>query len=102
MDSQTLKQRLQPFVELGQREGLPFEIVGLDDAIPGLTNDNYIVRIVAPWTAGKSFDQTMDPLLDLLWRSTSSDQREGIAMLQVSPSRESTAGRYVPGSLAMS
>lgn len=102
MDSQTLRNRLQPFVELGEREGLPFKIVRLDDAILGLINDNYIIHIVAPWSAGQSFDQTMDQLLDLLWRSTSAEQREGIAMLQVSPSAEGINAHYVNGSLAMS
>lgn len=102
MDSQTVKKNLQPFVELGRQEGWPFEIMKLDDAIPGLPDDNYIVHIVAPWAAGQSFDQTMDQLLELLWRSTSAEERRGIAMLRVSPDRNGQSARYVGESLTMS
>lgn len=98
MDSELLMKRLQSFVQLGQREGKPVEILALEDAMPGLTNDAYIVHVLAPWAVGMSFNQQMDELLDLLWRSTTPEEREGISMLRVSSSQVETAG-YVPGGM---
>lgn len=94
MDRQQLIDRLQPFLELSEREGKPMEIVRLDDALPGLPGNGYILRIVAPWSAGLSFGETMDAVLDLLWRSTDVTMREGISSLHVRPRREDLATSF--------
>ena len=86
MDRTELARRLAAFVALGQREGLPFRIVRFDNEFPGVETGTYAVRVVAPWAAGKSFGERMDPLIDLLWRSTDRDTRGGIAYLDVSAS----------------
>ena len=48
MDRETLRQQLGPFVALDRQEGKPFEIVRIDDAIPGIKSTTFIVRLVAP------------------------------------------------------
>ena len=83
MDREELKRRLVPFEELGQQRGLPFTILRYDDPPSGLERGQYALRIVAPWAAGKSFDEKMDPILDLLWESTDEETRGGISSILV-------------------
>ncbi len=83
MDRATLLTQLSPFISLGQREGKPFEIVRLDDAIPGVESDSFIVRIVAPWSA--TVGDAYGVLTDLLWRSTDVETRRAIFALNVRP-----------------
>ena len=94
MDRQQLIDRLQPFLELSEREGKPLKIVRLDEAIPGFSGTGYILRIVAPWSAGMSYGDTMDSVLDLLWRSTDAAMREGISSLHVRPRQEDLATSF--------
>ncbi len=86
MDRTELGRLLADFVALGQREGLPFRIVRYDNEYPGVETGVYALRVVAPWAAGKSFSERMDPLIALLWRSTDRDTRGSIAYLDVSAS----------------
>lgn len=85
MDRNTLRQRLSAFLALGRQEGKPFEIVRIDDAIPGIAADTFILRIVAPWAANSSWYEATDELLALLWRSTDVETRRAIFALNVRP-----------------
>lgn len=85
MDRDELRYRLQAFEQLGQQGDRPFHIARLDEDVSGFGNGTYIVRIVAPWADGKSFDEIMDPLLALLWQSTDPETRGAISSLRISP-----------------
>lgn len=85
MDREALKQQLAPFVALGQQEGKPFDIVRLDDAIPGIDSGAFIVRIVAPWAGEPATGDVYRTLTDILWRSTDVDTRRAIFALNVRP-----------------
>lgn len=61
MDRDELRHRLEAFERLGQQGTLPFKVARLEDDVSGFGNGTYILRIVAPWAAGKSFDEIMDP-----------------------------------------
>lgn len=88
MDREELRNRLRPFEQLGAARALPFHIERLDEPPSGLERGQYALRIVAPWAAGKSFDEMMDPLLDLLWESTDEPTRAAISSIVVAPSVE--------------
>lgn len=83
MDRNALKQCLDAFVKLGEQEGKPFRIVRIDDAIPGIEADTFILRIVAPWAAESSWHEATEELLGLLWRSTDVATRRAIFALNV-------------------
>lgn len=85
MDRAELKQRLHGFEQLGQQGDRPFQIARLDEDLSGFGYGTYILRIFAPWAAGKSFDEIMDPLLALLWQSTDPETRGAISSVRVSP-----------------
>ena len=84
MNRNELMQRLRGFEKLGREGELRFQIARLDDDNSGFGNGTCILRIFAPWAAGKSFDETMDPLLKLLWESTDPETRGAISSLRVS------------------
>jgi len=84
MDRSELKQRLRAFEQVGQSGSRLFQVVRLDDDTSGFGNGTYIVRILAPWASGKSFDEIMDPLLELLWQTTDPETRGAISSLRVS------------------
>ena len=98
MDKGELKKILLPFEQLGAERSLPFHIERLDDPTSGLERGQYVVRIVAPWAAGKSFDETMDPLLDLLWDSTDEKTRGAISSIVVAPSVEALDNMWLVAS----
>lgn len=83
MDREELKRRLIPFEKLGEQRGLPFTILRYDEPASGLERGRYALRIVAPWAAGKSFDEKMDAIIDLLWDSTDVETRSGISSILV-------------------
>ena len=88
MDRDELKRRLAEFEQLGRSGQLPFRVARLDEPASGLERGAYVVRIVAPWAAGKSFDEIMDPLLDVLWQSTDEETRGSISAIYVVPNEE--------------
>ncbi|WP_210516313.1 hypothetical protein [Hymenobacter terricola] len=90
MDRDELKKRLHKFEELGYAGNLKFRIARLDEDDSGFGNGTYIVRIFAPWSVGKSFDEIMDPLLELLWQTTDPETRGAISSLRVSPHEADT------------
>lgn len=83
MDRIELKQRLRRFEALAQERGFPI-VLRLDDDVSGWQQGAYVMRIVAPWSAGLSYDNIMDPLLDALWASTDDETRGAIASVRVS------------------
>ena len=90
MDRNELRQRLRDFERLGQQGDRPFQIARLDEDLSGFGYGTYILRIFAPWAAGKSFDETMDPVLALLWQSTDPETRGAISSVRVSPHEADT------------
>lgn len=84
MDRSELKQRLRAFEQAGQSGELRFWVARLDEDISGFGNGTHIVRVFAPWAAGKSFNEIMDPLLALLWQTTDPETRGAISSLRVS------------------
>lgn len=94
MDSEQLIERLQPFLELSRQQGKPLEIVRLDEALPGLPGNGYVVHVLAPWSAGLSFGETMDIVLDFLWQTTDVALRTEISTLNVQARREELTARF--------
>ena len=94
MDKEQLTECLQPFLALSRQEGKPLEVVRLDDALPGLPGNGYIVHLLAPWSEGMSFGETMDVVLDFLWRTTDVTLRTEISTLKVQARREELAARF--------
>ena len=94
MDSKQLVERLQPFLELSRQANKPLEIVRLDEALPGLPGNGYVVHLLAPWSADKSFGETMDTVLDFLWQTTDVALRTEIATLNVQAQREELTARF--------
>lgn len=88
MDKHELRTRLAEFERLGTSERLPFRVARLEEPASGLERGAYVLRIVAPWAAGKSFDEIMDPLLEVLWQSTDEETRGSISSIYVVPSEE--------------
>lgn len=88
MDRAELRESLIPFEQLGKERELPFRIARLDDPASGLERGQYVLRIVAPWAAGKSFDEIMNPLLELLWMSTDVKTRAAISAIYVVPAEQ--------------
>ena len=91
MDRDALRQRLDDFIALGRREGKPFEIIRMDDTIPGIKSGSFILRIVAPWAAGLTWPAATREILDLLWRSTDVETRLAIYSFSV----EATAAEII-------
>lgn len=94
MDRVQLIERLQPFLELSRQAGKPLEIVRLDEALPGLPGNGYVVHVLAPWSADMSFGETMDLVLDFLWQTTDVALRTEISTLNVQARREEPAARF--------
>lgn len=88
MDRNELKTRLAEFERLGRDGQVSFRLARLDESTSGLERGQFVLRIIAPWAAGKSFDEIMDPLLDILWQSTDEETRGGISAIQVAPDEE--------------
>jgi len=91
MDREELKKQLQRFLDLSKKEGKPLKIVRLDDALPGLPGNGYIVHLLAPWAADMSFGEAMDLVLDWLWQTTDVALRTEISSLNIQPGHEDVA-----------
>ena len=93
MDREELNDALAEFRAVSKAEGFEIEDFRLLDVFPGEKWDSYILYMDATWMRTYNRVDSLDILIEIMWRTTSLETRGAIHYLHVASSNGSEANQ---------
>lgn len=88
MDREQLKEKLESFRALAEKNGYPLTDLCIEEAYPGDSSSSYIIKVLAPWVDNMDCSQALDILIDILWETVDEETRKYVFAINIHDSQD--------------